>query len=146
MIDEIIEIIELDEELTMDIEVDGNHLFFADDILVHNSAHEAEKLHQTHIQGGMSKVNTADYLVGIKQDDMMRAAGEIYLTILKSRNSDGKGKTIHLGWNPKSLCIEPLKKTQTLKQSSQKKVLPTGNTVFSKKKSGDDPLSDLIRA
>lgn len=146
MLDQIVEITELDEEVeTIDIETDGDHLFFADNILVHNSAIEAEKLNQAHIQGGISKINTSDYTIGIKQDDLMRASGEIYLEIMKSRNSAGTGKRILLGWDPVSLSIFSLEKKNgnlQLTKKSNSPALPVGNTVFGKNK--DDGLLNLM--
>jgi replicative DNA helicase len=72
------------------------------------SALEAEKLHQGHVQGGMSKINTSDYVIGIKQEDSMRAAGEVYFDCLKSRNSAGVGRRLLLGWDQVSLNITSL--------------------------------------
>ena len=71
---------------------------------------EAEKLSQAHIQGGISKINTSDCTIGIKQDDMMRASGEIFYEILKARNSGCVGQRLLLGWDPVSLLVYSLKK------------------------------------
>lgn len=103
------------------------------------SAIDAEKLNQAHIQGGISKINTSDYTVGIKQDDLMRASGEIYFEILKSRNSAGVGKRLHLGWDPISLCINSLRKKSDdlqLNKKSKSAILGTSGTVFGKHKDG----------
>ena len=140
---EILMIEEIGEEDVMDIQVTGNNLFFANNILTHNSAIEAEKLSQAHIQGGISKINTSDYTVGIKQDDMMRAAGEIFLEILKSRNSKHVGKRILLGWDPISLTIKSLqKKSSGLTLNKKSQILDTEGTVFNKPK--DDGILSLL--
>jgi KaiC/GvpD/RAD55 family RecA-like ATPase len=78
------------------------------------TAIEADKLNQAHIQGGISKINTADYVIGIKQDDLMKAAGEIYYECLKSRNSSGVGNRALLGWDAISLTVSSLKKKGAL--------------------------------
>lgn len=88
------------------------------------SAHEADKLSQAHIQGGMSKINTCDYAVAIKQDELMRAQGEIYFEILKTRNSGGVGSRLLLSWNPVSLVISSLKKGPKL-ELSKTRAMPT---------------------
>lgn len=132
-LDEIIEIAELEIEATIDIEVDGNNLFFANGVLVHNSAIDAEKQTQAHIQGGISKINTSDNTIGIKQDDLMRAAGEIAFTGIKTRNAPGTGITKLLGWDPVSLNISSLKSTAknlTLKQPFRK--MNDANPLFEK--------------
>lgn len=69
------------------------------------AAIEAEELNQSHIQGGMSKINTSDYVIGVRQDDLMRSAGEIWFQIMKSRNSGGVGKKLLLAWDAISLLI-----------------------------------------
>lgn len=104
---------------------------------------DAEKLNQAHIQGGISKINTSDYTVGIKQDDLMRAAGEIYLEIMKSRNSDGVGKRILLGWDPVSLTIYSLrKKSDGLTLNKKSQTLSAEGTVFNKPK--EDGILSLM--
>lgn len=105
MLDEIIEIIELDEELTIDIEVSGNHLFFANDILVHNSSWDADKISQAHIQGGISKVQTCDLMVSIVQNEAMKTAGEYLFEFTKTRNSGAVGDSILLKWEAQSLRV-----------------------------------------
>ena len=101
---------------------------------------DAEKLNQGHIQGGMSKVNTTDNLVFIRQDDMMKASGQISFEILKSRNSSGTGRKMILDWDPISLVIKsPTNKLQL--QNKQSKILETGGTMFGNKKKEDGILS-----
>ena len=102
------------------------------------SAIDAEKLNQAHIQGGISKINTSDYAIAVKQDDLMRAAGEIYFECLKSRNSGGVGKRALLGWDAISLNISSLQKNSAgLKLAKPKAaVLSTDETIFSNKDGG----------
>ena len=105
---------------------------------------DAEKLTQAHIQGGISKINTSDYTVAIKQDDLMRAAGEIAFEILKSRNSGGVGKKLLLAWDAVSLIIKSLghKQLKVVKRSGV--VLDSSGTVFTKKTEGDDGVLSLM--
>jgi KaiC/GvpD/RAD55 family RecA-like ATPase len=108
------------------------------------AAIEADKLNQAHIQGGISKINTSDYTVGIKQDDMMRAAGEINFEILKSRNSGHVGKRLILGWDPISLNILSLQKKAAglnLVKKPKTVVLGIEGTGFKKPKDDDGILS-----
>jgi len=62
-------------------------------------------LNHSHIAGGISKINTTDVYVSIIMNDAMRAAGEIAFMFLKTRSSDGVGKTIYLKWHGSSLRI-----------------------------------------
>lgn len=105
------------------------------------AAIEADKLSQAHIQGGISKINTSDYTVAVKQDDLMRAAGEIYFEILKSRNSGGVGSRLLLGWDPISLLINSIQKN---KSSLQLKKKPQ-NDILSRKPKGDNGVLGMMQ-
>lgn len=107
------------------------------------AAIEAEDLNQAHIQGGMSKINTSDYVIGVKQDDLMRSQGEIWFQIMKSRNSGGVGKKLLLGWDAISLCIFSLKNGKDggpslvlAPKRPNNPPLSTAGTVFDKPKEG----------
>jgi KaiC/GvpD/RAD55 family RecA-like ATPase len=102
----------------------------------------AEDLNQSHIQGGMSKINTSDYVVGIKQDDAMRAAGEIMFQIMKSRNSGGVGKKIHLGWDIISLLITSFKKAQPSLSIKKPPEITMSTAGISYNKPPDGPVED----
>ena len=105
---------------------------------------DAEKLNQAHIQGGISKINTSDYTIGIKQDDLMKAAGEIWYECLKSRNSEGVGKRSLLSWDPISLTVSsPKKKGQQLELKKKSVVLGNQDPVFSRQPKTDG-LSGLM--
>jgi hypothetical protein len=103
--DEIESIEEIGETETIDIEVSGDHLFYANDILVHNSALDTKDHHQGHIQGGISKVNTTDNLIAIIQTEAMKAAGEYVFKMIKTRSSGGVGKQVLLKWDPIALRV-----------------------------------------
>lgn len=62
-------------------------------------------LNHSHIAGGISKINTTDVYISIIMNDAMRANGEIAFMFLKTRSSDGVGKTIYLKWDGSSLRI-----------------------------------------
>ncbi len=102
---------------------------------LNRTAIEADKLNHAHIQGGLSKIQTSDYVVAIKQDDLMRSTGEIVLEILKSRNSRGVGKRMLLEWDPVSLTINSTasnKPSLELKKKSNV-ILSTNNTIFNER-------------
>lgn len=131
MFSEIESIEEIGEIEMLDIQVTGDNLFFANNILTHNSAIDAEKLTQGHIQGGISKINTSDYAIGIQQDDLMRSQGEILFHVLKTRNSGAVGKTQMLKWDPVSLTISSLQKTNMKFQPKRKEVVLPGANIGS---------------
>jgi len=91
-------------EQLRDIGFDYN-MFIASASQQNRSAIEANELHQGHIAGGISKVNTVDIYCSVILTPSMKASGEIGFTFLKTRSSDGVGKTIYLDWDNNSLRI-----------------------------------------
>ena len=110
------------------------------------AALEAETIHQGHIQGGISKVNTVDNLIPIIQTEQMRAAGEYVLSFAKTRNSDGVGKQIILGWNPDTLQVTSLNKNNLqLNKKKQELIMDTSGTVFDKEVKSGASLLGLMQ-
>lgn len=66
---------------------------------------EADNLHQGHIAGGISKVNTTDIHVSVILTPAMKAAGELMMKFLKTRSAGAEGLTINLSWNNTTLRI-----------------------------------------
>ena len=104
--DEIVSIEPVGYEDTIDIETDGNHLFFANNILTHNSAVSQDDLDHSHIAGGISKINTADLVLGIIATDAMREKGVYELQVLKTRNSSGTGRKVRLKFLSECMTIK----------------------------------------
>ena len=73
---------------------------------LNRSAIDQDRHSQSMIAGGISKINTADNVISIKQTDKMRATGEISFQFLKTRSSNAVGKTLFLSWDPNSLLIQ----------------------------------------
>lgn len=91
-------------EQLRDIAFDYN-LYVATASQQNRSAIDAQELNQSHIAGGLSKVNTVDVYASVILTPTMKAAGEIGFSFLKTRNSDGVGKTIYLKWDNRRLRI-----------------------------------------
>lgn len=84
--DEIISIEEFDVMDTIDIEVDSVHkLFFANDILTHNSGWLTNDSNITSLGESGGLLHTVDVLFGIITDPTMKARGEYYLKCLANR-------------------------------------------------------------
>jgi hypothetical protein len=84
-----------------------------------------------HIAGGISKIQTADNVVGIFTSNAMRERGRYQIQFMKTRSSSGVGSKVDLKFNPETLRIEDLEEdeeaydtintitmTETLKRSS----------------------------
>jgi hypothetical protein len=86
--DEIISIEEYKEIDTIDIEIDSkNKLFFANDILTHNSGWDVNDLTLSNISESAALLHTVDGLFGIVADPIMKSKGEYFLKYLADRVS-----------------------------------------------------------
>lgn len=106
--DEIIEIEYIGEQDTVDINTTGNRLFYANGILTHNSAVEQLEFDHSHIAGGLSKIQTADNVVGIFTSQAMRERGRYQIQLMKTRSSNGLNSKIEFEYNVNSLRISDL--------------------------------------
>lgn len=99
------------------------------------------EIKQSHVAGGISKVNTCDWWVSVIANSAMRASQECAFQFVKTRNSDGEGKTIYLQWtkNIRIMDMEGDKKGLQLKQAPADDK-PWLNT----KSSADKSILDLI--
>lgn len=61
-----------------------------------------------HIAGGISKIQTADNVIGIFTSNAMRERGRYQIQFMKTRSSSGVGSKVDLKFNPETLRIEDL--------------------------------------
>lgn len=89
--DEIIEIIEIGEEETLDISVsNSSRTFFANSILTHNSGFGSNDLNITNISESSGLGHTVDAMFGIIQDEIMHANREYTLKLMANRDDGYK--------------------------------------------------------
>jgi archaellum biogenesis ATPase FlaH len=103
------------------------------------SSWEAEKLTQANIQGGLSKIQTGDCVVAIRQDDLMKARNEIEYTALKARNSTCAGQSVTLAWDPISLKVSSMGSELSIKKKPTSDIL---QSVATRKK---DSVLNLLQ-
>lgn len=140
--DEIVEITELGYDDTIDIETDGNHLFFANNLLTHNSSVEEIEFDHSHISGGLSKIQTADNVIGIFTSRAMRERGRYQIQLMKTRSSSGVGAKVDLEFDIDSLRIRDLNEEDDHEASSKKNMydsLKRTSTDSTQKQSVSDP-------
>ena len=85
MLKKILKIEELDEREMIDIEVSGNHLFYANDILTHNSSSDVE-LTDTSESFGLPA--TADLMFALISNEELENLVQILVKQLKNRYND----------------------------------------------------------
>jgi KaiC/GvpD/RAD55 family RecA-like ATPase len=84
-----------------------NIIFVTASQLNRSSVEEIEFDH-SHISGGISKINTADNLIGIFTSRAMRERGRYQIQLMKTRSSSGVGQKIDLEFDVDSLRIRDL--------------------------------------
>ena len=108
---------------------------------LNRSAVEAEEYSHANIAGGLSKIMTADNVIGIRNTAAMRERGEIMFEFMKTRNSDGVGSKVNLSYSVDSLLIsdgdpnnsgfsQPRVNTLTPQSQTIKPALPSGMTAI----------------
>jgi len=72
---------------------------------LNRSSVEEIEFDHSHISGGISKINTADNLIGIFTSRAMRERGRYQIQLMKTRSSSGVGQKIDLEFDLDSLRI-----------------------------------------
>lgn len=75
---------------------------------LNRGSYEEIEFDPSHIAGGISKVNTADNVIGIFTSAAMKEGGRYQIQFMKTRSSSGVGSKIDLSFNNKSLRITDL--------------------------------------
>jgi KaiC/GvpD/RAD55 family RecA-like ATPase len=109
---------------------------------LNRSAVEEVEFDHSHISGGISKVNTADNLIGIFTSRSMREHGRYQIQLMKTRSSSGVGQKVDLEFDVDSLRIRDLAEDEDYKQfkkqsSSIYDSIKRGSTVSPGSASGE---------
>lgn len=75
---------------------------------LNRGSYEEIEFDPSHIAGGISKVNTADNVIGIFTSAAMKEGGRYQIQFMKTRSSSGVGSKVDLSFNNKSLRISDL--------------------------------------
>ena len=111
------------EELR-NLAMETNCLFVTASQLNRSSVEEIEFDH-SHISGGLSKIQTADNVIGIFTSRAMRERGRYQIQLMKTRNSGGVGAKIDLEFDIDNLRIRDMAEDEEYQQFSKQK-----STVF----------------
>lgn len=100
---------------------------------LNRSAVEEIEFDHHHIAGGLSKIQTADNVVGIFTSSAMRERGRYQIQFMKTRSSSGVGQKVDLKFDPNTLRIEDLEEddadSQTLTSAAILDQLKRGSTI-----------------
>jgi archaellum biogenesis ATPase FlaH len=81
------------------------HILFVTASQLNRGSVDEVDFDHSHIAGGISKINTADNLIGIFSSRAMRERGRIQIQFMKTRSSSGVGTKLDLGYSMESLRI-----------------------------------------
>jgi len=112
-----------------------NCIFVTASQLNRSSVEEIEFDH-SHISGGISKINTADNLIGIFTSRAMRERGRYQIQLMKTRSSSGVGQKIDLEFDIDSLRIRDLGDDEDYKEFDKRKA-----TIYDQLKRGNSPTA-----
>jgi replicative DNA helicase len=136
--------------------MEGDYLFATASQLNRGAVDEVEFDH-SHIAGGLSKIQTADNVIGIFSSRAMRERGRVQIQFMKTRSSSGVGNKVDLGFDVDSLRIRDLEddeddaETHTangLYDKLSKNTAGTANTSAASTTSAitnGDKLKDMLR-
>ena len=91
---------------------------------------EETEFDHSHIAGGLSKIQTADNVIGIQTSRAMRERGRYLIQLMKTRSSGGVGTKINLAFNIDTLRITDL----TEEQMAEDDNMTTANVASTIKK------------
>jgi KaiC/GvpD/RAD55 family RecA-like ATPase len=101
-----------------------------------------------HIAGGISKVQTADNLVGIFTSNAMREKGRYQIQFMKTRSSSGVGTKVDLRFDPDTLRIEDLQEgdedAMTMTTSSLVQDLQRRNSIKADEPEAQDVITGAM--
>jgi len=121
------------EELR-DLAMELNCIFVTASQLNRAAVEEIEFDH-SHISGGISKINTADNLIGIFTSRAMRERGRYQIQLMKTRSSSGVGMKVDLGFDIDTLRIFDLGEDDDAYSNSNSGTSSASNIVAGLKRS-----------
>ena len=116
---------------------------------LNRSAVEEIEFDHSHIAGGISKIQTADNVVGIFTSNAMRERGRYQIQFMKTRSSSGVGSKVDLKFNPDTLRIEDLEEDDedatTLTTNALMDQLKRSNTIKADEPEAQDVVSGSLQ-
>lgn len=115
---------------------------------LNRAAVEEVEFDHSHISGGLSKIQTADNVIGIFTSRAMRERGRYQIQFMKTRSSSGVGQKVDLEFNPDTLRIsdcedEALDTSPSGGRSKIADSIKSRTTVTASEDS--DPIKDMAK-
>jgi hypothetical protein len=97
---------------------------------LNRSAVEEIEFDHSHISGGLSKIMTADNVIGIFTSRAMKERGRYQIQFMKTRSSSGVGQKVDLEFNVETLRITDLGEDEYENSFNQQKSPSGGSAVY----------------
>jgi len=114
---------------------------------LNRGAVEEVEFDHSHISGGLSKIQTADNVIGIFTSRAMRERGRYQLQLMKTRSSSGVGQKIDLGFDLDTLRIHDLEEGEeeapTQRSSSLISQIKARSSTVEEADTSDDPTDGV---
>ena len=97
---------------------------------LNRSAVEEIEFDHSHISGGLSKIMTADNVIGIFTSRAMKERGRYQIQFMKTRSSSGVGQKVDLEFNVDTLRITDLGEEEQESSLNQQRSQNGGNSIY----------------
>lgn len=97
---------------------------------LNRSAVEEIEFDHSHISGGLSKIMTADNVIGIFTSRAMKERGRYQIQFMKTRSSSGVGQKVDLEFNVETLRITDLGEDEQESSFNQQRQNSGGSSVY----------------
>ena len=117
---------------------------------LNRAAVEEVEFDHSHISGGLSKIQTADNVIGIFTSRAMRERGRYQIQFMKTRSSSGVGQKVDLAFDPDTLRISDCDDEDDEGhigggRSKIAESIKTRTTVQAPKSPDIDPIKDMAK-
>jgi archaellum biogenesis ATPase FlaH len=117
---------------------------------LNRAAVEEVEFDHSHISGGLSKIQTADNVIGIFTSRAMRERGRYQIQFMKTRSSSGVGQKVDLAFDPDTLRITDCDEDDSADNpaASRSKIaesIKSRTTVAPSTTKENDPIRDMAK-
>jgi hypothetical protein len=117
---------------------------------LNRAAVEEVEFDHSHISGGLSKIQTADNVIGIFTSRAMRERGRYQIQFMKTRSSSGVGQKVDLSFDPDTLRItdcddDDSADNPTAGRSKIADSIKARTTVSNPVNTQNDPIKDMAK-
>jgi hypothetical protein len=110
---------------------------------LNRGAVEEIEFDHSHISGGLSKIQTADNVIGIFTSRAMRERGRYQIQLMKTRSSSGVGAKVDLEFDVDSLRIRDLAEDEDYQEFSKRKSTVYENLKRTTGTPGEDTSTEV---